>query len=272
MSHPSFALNHILAPSLPPEDFFALCRTVGVTGAEIRNDLRQNAIMNGTPPTVIAADAEAAGVPILTINALQRFNEWTAEREAEAIELADYAREAGAGALVLVPVNDGTGKEDGVRQRSLATALKALKPILEERGLLGFVEPLGFDICSLRLKSEAVAAIKDCDGLSTFKLVHDTFHHHLAGEATLYPELTGIIHISGVVDPSVAVEDMRDGHRVLLDARDRTGAIEQLRQLTAAGLDVPLSFEPFSPEVQSLSDPAAALAESIAFIRSTINR
>lgn len=272
MFRPSFALNHILAPSLRTGAFFALCRAVGATGAEIRNDLRGNAIMDGTSPAAVAADAEAAGVRILTINGLQRFNSWTAERAAEAIGLADYAQAVGAGALALVPLNEGTGTEDGVRQRDLAIALKALKPILDDHGIRGFVEPLGFETCSLRLKSEAVAAIGEIDGFGTFGLVHDTFHHHLAGETEFYPAHTGIIHISGVVDPAIPIRGMRDEHRVLVDARDRLGTIEQLRLLSAAGIDVPLSFEPFSPEIQTLSDPAAPLAESIGFIRTAMDR
>ena len=36
-----------------------------------------------------------------------------------------------------------------------------------------------------------------------FRLVHDTFHHHLAGEAAIFPELTGLVHISGVDDPAL---------------------------------------------------------------------
>lgn len=114
---PSFALNHMVAPSLRPEAFFALCRKVGAAQAEIRNDLAGNAIIDGTPAAEIGSQARDAGVSLISINALQRFNEWTPAREAEAIELADYAQAVGAAALVLVPVNDGTGQADGERQR-----------------------------------------------------------------------------------------------------------------------------------------------------------
>jgi predicted xylose isomerase-like sugar epimerase len=183
----SFALNHMAAPSLRPDLFFELCRKVGVTQAEIRNDLSGNAIIDGTPAAAIGQQARDAGISLITINALQRFNDWNSAREAEAVELADYSRDAGVAALVLVPVNDGSGQADGERQRNLRTALRALKPILSDRGLIGLVEPLGFTICSLRSKREAAEAIDGIDG--PFKLVHDTFHHHLAGEADLFPAL-----------------------------------------------------------------------------------
>lgn len=267
---PSFALNHMAAPSLRSGAFFALCRKVGAPQAEIRNDLAGNAIVDGTPAAEIGSKARDAGVSLISINALQRFNEWTPARAAEAIELADYARAAGAAALVLVPVNDGSGRADGERQKNIRTALRALKPILRDRGVLGLVEPLGFAACSLRSKQEAADTIADIDGVGAFKLVHDTFHHHLAGEPALFPELTGLVHISGVTDKHVQVDDMRDPHRVLVDENDRLDNVGQIRALQSAGYAGPLSFEPFSPAVHALEHPARALADSIAFIRARL--
>ncbi len=266
-SAPVFAINHMAAPNLQPQAFFQLARALDLQDVEIRNDLSGNAIIDGTPAAEIRAQAAEAGVKIATINALQRFNEWTPEREQEAMELADYARDAGAAALVLVPVNDGTGQKDGERQANLRVALKALLPILDARGLKGFVEPLGFEICSLRSKREAVEAIKDVNGQGTFRVVHDTFHHHLAGEPALFPEWTGLVHISGVTDTAVSVSDMRDSHRVLVDAQDRLGNVAQIQALLDADYTGLFSFEPFAEEVQALEKPAAALSESIALIR-----
>lgn len=265
-----FALNHMVAPGLKPADFFALCRELGIKHAEIRNDLAGNAIVDGTPASVVRALAAENGISIASINALQRFNEWNAAREAEAIELANYARDVGARALVLVPVNDGTGKADGERQRNLRTALSALKAILGDRGVDGLVEPLGFEICSLRSKREAAEAIEDIGASATFRMVHDTFHHHLAGEPDIFPGMTGLVHISGVDDPMVTVPDMRDPHRVLVDASDRLDNVGQIRALSAGGYNGLFSFEPFSPAVHKLAKPDAALAASIAFIRARL--
>jgi 2-keto-myo-inositol isomerase len=269
-SAPVFAINHIVTPALRPQAFFQLARSLGLQEVEIRNDLAGNAIVDGTPAADIRAQAAEAGVKIATINALQRFNQWTPEREREAIELADYARDAGAAALVLVPVNDGTGQQDGERQKNLRAALTVLKPIVQERGLLGFVEPLGFEICSLRSKREAVEAIKAIGGQDTFRIVHDTFHHHLAGEPELFPQWTGLVHISGVTDAAVSISDMRDSHRVLVDAQDRLGNIAQIRALLAGGYAGLFSFEPFAEEVQQLENPAEALSRSIALIESQL--
>jgi 2-keto-myo-inositol isomerase len=269
---PRFALNHMAAPRLAPKDFFALASSLRISEVEIRNDLAGNAILDGTSPATIASLAREKNVSIISINALQRFNEWTPRREAEAVELASYAQACGARALVLVPVNDGSGRAKGERQGNLRVALKALKPILAERGLVGLVEPLGFEICSLRSKTEAADAIAAIGGSGVFKLVHDTFHHHLAGEKAIFPALTGLVHISGVVDPGLSISEMRDPHRVLVDAQDRVGNVAQIRALLAAGYDGPLSFEPFSPAVQQLADPRGALAGSIAFIKACLLR
>lgn len=262
-SAPTFALNHMVAPALPPDQFFDLCRKVGVQAAEIRNDLSGNAILDGTPADRIRELAAQRGVSLISINALQRFNDWTREREAEAVALADYAHAAGAEALVLVPVNDGSGRDAAVRGKNLAAALRGLSSILRDRGITGLVEPLGFASCSLRSKREAVETIEDTGLTSVFRIVHDTFHHHLAGEPGLFPLMTGLVHVSGVEDRSVAVEDLRDPHRVLVGDADILDNVGQVRSLRAGGYRGPISFEPFSPAVHELADPAAALRRSI---------
>ena len=80
------------------------------------------------------------------------------------------------------------------------------------------------------------------------------------------PALTGLVHISGVDDPSLAVAEMRDEHRVLVTEDDRLGNLAQIRGLFAAGYDGFLSFEPFAPEVQRLGGPAAAIRRSMAVV------
>lgn len=265
-----FALNHMVAPQLDLRAFFALARQVGITDVEIRNDIAGQAIIDGTSAARVKALAKEAGVTIVTINALQKFNRWDGEREREAAALAQYARDCGAKALILVPLNDGSGRGEGERQGNLRFALKGLRPILKDNGITGLVEPLGFEICSLRLKREAAETIAAIDGYGTFQITHDTFHHHLAGDPEIFPSLTGLVHISGVVDPKLSTGEMRDAHRVLVDGRDRLGNIEQIRALTEAGYDGPISFEPFAEELRRLPDPARAIRESMEFISQSL--
>ncbi|HCX80931.1 MAG: xylose isomerase [Curvibacter sp. RIFCSPHIGHO2_12_FULL_63_18] len=259
-----FSLSHILAPRQSPAEFFAMARALGVTDVEIRNDTPN--VVGTLAPADVKAAAATAGVNLLSINALYPFNVWNDERRAQTEKLADYAAASGAKALVMCPLNDGTP----VSQADVVTALKAIKPILESRGITGLVEPLGFPVSSLRRKADAIAAIKEAGGEGLFKLVHDTFHHHLASETEFFPEWTGLVHISGVVDADVSVDKMLDAHRVLVDKRDRLGNIPQIRALQAAGYKGPFSFEPFATEVQELADPQAALADSIGWIREQV--
>ncbi|RVI38302.1 TIM barrel protein, partial [Sinorhizobium meliloti] len=126
---------------------------------------------------------------------------------------------------------------------------------------------LGFEACSLRSKAEAAEAIRAVSGERSFRLVHDTFHHHLAGEDQFFPDLTGLVHISGVIDANLAVSDMRDPHRVLVDAADRLDNQGQTRRLQDQGYAGPFSFEPFAPSVHELADPADALRESMDYLR-----
>ena len=261
-----FAINHMTAPQLTLADFFALARDLGAPRVEIRNDISGNAILDGTPASEVKRLAAENDVTIISINALQKFNHWSADRATEAETLAAYCAESGSKALVLVADNTGQRFESATRIANATEALAGLIPILRKFGIIGLVECLGFEACSLRSKKEAVAAIDRANGRDVFRLTHDTFHHYLAGEPDLFPELTGLVHISGVDDPAVAVSDMRDSHRVLVGAGDRLDNIGQVAALRAAGYNGPLSFEPFAQELRQLADPAAAVRQSMNFI------
>lgn len=256
-----FALNHIAAPQVPLPAFFALARRLGITGVEIRNDLPD--VMAAWKPADVRAAADAAGVTILTINALYPFNVWSGDLPGRAARMADYAADCGAQALVLCPLNEGRPVAPG----AVAAALDALRPILKSCGLIGLVEPLGFPVSSLRTKAAALAAIDAVGDDGTFRLLHDTFHHHLGGEAELFPQRTALVHISGVSDPRPAAEALLDAHRVLVDGADRLDNLAQIRALRAGGYAGVFSFEPFAAEVHALPDPEPALAASIAHLR-----
>ncbi|AUH64431.1 TIM barrel protein [Paracoccus zhejiangensis] len=255
-----FAMNHIAAPGLSVEKFFAMARSLGVTEVEIRNDLPD--VVGTIAPDRVKAAAEAAGVTILTINALYPFNLWSGDLPERAERMADYASACGAGALVMCPLNDGRK----VAHSRVVEALDAMKPILTTRGLTGLVEPLGFPVSSLRTKAEAIAAITEAGDDGTYRLLHDTFHHHLSGEVQIYPHRTGLVHVSGVTDPALAVAEMLDEHRVLIDGEDRLDNAGQVRALIDGDYEGPFSFEPFAPEIHALTDPEAALRASIAHL------
>lgn len=266
-----FAINRISAPRIPFADFAAMARRLGVEAIEIRNDLAGVELVDGTPATEVAAAAGAQGLKLRSINALQRFEQFDDTRLAEARALVRYAVESGTEALVLCPTNSRSDARTPVqRHDDLVHALRQLKPLLEGHGLTGLVEPLGFEECAVRRKSQAVRAFEEVNAGATFRLVHDTFHHHLAGEDLFFPQWTGLVHISGVEDKALAATQMRDGHRVLVGSADRLGNVAQLRTLLAAGYAGYASFEPFADEIAAAPDIEARLAASMAFLQDAV--
>lgn len=272
MSQPlRFAFNRIVAPSLDLSAFIRLTKAMGSDAIEIRNDLNDVEIDDGTPPERVRDLCQAEGIRLLSINALYPFDVWNDERRAQTLKLAAYAKACGAEGLVMCPLNDRTDSRDAAkRARDLRTALSELAPILRDHGILGFVEPLGFEECSLRLKRQAVEAIKAVGGLDVFRLVHDTFHHHLAGETEFFAELTGLVHISGVEDADLPLNQIRDAHRVLVGEADILGNAEQIKHLLDDGYRGYLSFEPFAASVHALADPQSALAQSVALLEKQV--
>ncbi|MEZ5793375.1 TIM barrel protein [Albidovulum sp.] len=263
------ALNHMTVARASYADLLALAAELGCVGVEVRNDLPQP-LFDGRDPAEAGRMARDRGLRLLAVAEVKRFDDWSDAKAAEALALMKIARAAGAEAVSLIPRNDGFGLGEGERQAHLRCALKALRPMLEDHGLLGLVEPLGFETCALRHKREAVSAIEALDGAGTFRLVHDTFHHTLAGGGRSFPEHTGIIHVSGVADPAVSTPEMRDPHRALVDGQDRLGNVQQIAALAGAGFTGPVSMESFAPEVHALADPGAALARSFDYLRSRL--
>lgn len=263
------ALNHMTVARRSFAETLDIAAALGCIGVELRNDLPQP-LFDGLDPEAAGERLRERGLRLLALAEVKRFNDWSEDKAAEALALMRIARAAGAEAVSLIPRNDGQGLGNGERQANLRVALRALKPMLEDHDLVGLVEPLGFPVCALRFKAEAVEAIEALGAAGRFRLVHDTFHHTLAGGGPLFPEHTGIVHISGVVDPAVPVAEMTDAHRVLVDGADRLGNVEQLAALEAAGYRGPVSFEAFAAEVHALAEPAREIARSFEFIRSRL--
>ncbi len=263
------ALNHMTAPHLRYEELLTLAGELGCTGVEFRTDL-PSGLFDGDTPANAKAKSTAAGVSILTIAEIKSFNDWSDAKATEAEALMKVGHACGAMGVSLIPRNDGLGLGNGERQANLRIALRELKPMLESYDLLGFVEPLGFEQCSMQYKSEAVEIIEALRAEDRIKLVHDTFHHHLAGGGPVFPDHTEMVHVSGLIDPDLSIREMGDAHRVLVDGRDRLGNIQQIEQLLAGGYAGPISIEAFSPDVHKLTDPKSEISRSFNFIETSL--
>ncbi|MCX7030882.1 MAG: TIM barrel protein [Spirochaetes bacterium] len=263
-----FALNRITCPALSLEEFFLLAADLGLSKVELRNDLPGGRIVDDMKPAQAAALAEKHGVRVITINALQKFNlaSVKARVSLELEELLDTASALRCPAIVLCPNNDMKDTRDAATRLSeTAAALSDFGPSFARRGILGYVEPLGFAECSLPSLVAAVTAITR-SGHSCYRTVYDTFHHYLGPDTendigTSYDvSHTGLIHASGVESP-IAKMKYRDEHRVLPGPSDRTFCREQIARHVKKGYSGDISLEPFAPEVQKL--PQAKLVDAL---------
>jgi 2-keto-myo-inositol isomerase len=261
-----FSLNHMVAPKLGYAEFFDLALRLGVNAVEIRNDI-PSALIGNKNAKAIGKLARDKGITIINLNALQRWNQWDKKKADEAKRLAEYTALTGAKNLILVPTNDTKFRpEQAARLEGVRVALDGLKSVLKDHGLIGYVEPLGFEECSLRRKSEAVAAIDAVGGAKRFKLTHDTFHHFVAGETEFFADRTGLIHVSGVTDRAQSAATMRDPHRVMVDANDMIDNKGQVARLMKDGYKGYVSFEPFSATVHKSNQIARDIARSMDYL------
>lgn len=266
------ALNQMTTPHLSFAAFLDLARDLGCVGVEARNDMDGlgRPLFDGMDPTEAGALVREKGLRLVGLSQVYPFNSWDEERREEVTALIDTAKAAGAETISLIPRNDGTQGANGERQANLRIAMKECVSMLRDAGMIALIEPLGFNRSSLRFKSEVVETIEDLEASDVFRIVHDTFHHTLADGGDFYPEHTGIVHISAVVDPSLGTDQMEDEHRVLVGEDDRLGNVEQIAALLAAGYEGPISYECFSPETQKMADPLSEIALSFDYIESRI--
>lgn len=254
-----FSLNRIIYPNLKLEDFFKFTIDLRLNKIELRNDLPGGKIIDGYTPGQLKELSKKYGVEILTINALQKFNldAILPETIKELKKLINLSLSIGCRAIVLCPNNDVADKRNSEEIfKETVKALKSFGPLFQDSGIQGYLEPLGFEECSLRSIVTAMKAIQE-SGYLVFKIVHDTFHHHIGPDTfdTIENDYdisyTGLVHISGV-ECNIPVEEYRDNHRVLISEQDRLQNNEQIELLLKLGYSENISFEPFSETIQEM--------------------
>ena len=263
------ALNHMAAPRLGWAEFLHLARDLDCVGVEFRNDL-PGALFEGASPEEVGSAAASAGLRILALAEVKAFDDWSEAKREEAAALMAIARACGAERVSLIARNDGVNTGAAERRAALAAALRDLGPLLAAHDLVGLIEPLGFATCALRFKSEVVEAIHASGSPGRFQIVHDTFHHALAGGGPLYPDECGIIHVSGVTVRDRGPAAFTDPDRELVDGHDRLGNVAQVAEMLERGYTGAVSFEPFAARVHDLADPRRPLEASFRHIEAGI--
>jgi 2-keto-myo-inositol isomerase len=269
------SLNRILFPDLSLEEWFKTMSDMGLNKVELRNDLPEMGIIAPYSPEQVKGLSQKYDIEILTINALQKFNLGAVLPKVleELKELINLAVAIDCAAIVLVPNNDvNDRRESEVMMQETVTALKSFGPLFEDSGILGYLEPLGFRQCSLRSKVTAMQAIRE-SGYRNYKIVHDTFHHHLGPDTNdMFQNeydifCTGLVHVSGV-ESDIPAHQYKDDHRILITENDCLKNLEQLELLFKLGYTGNISFEPFAKKVQTMEIEAlkAAINQSIDYM------
>ena len=254
-----FSLNRIIYPKLKLEDFFKFTVDLGLNKIELRNDLPGGKITDGYTPGQLKELSKKYGVEILTINALQKFNlsAILPQTTKELKKLINLSLSIGCKAIVLCPNNDVNDKRNPEEIfKETVKALKSFGPLFQDSGMQGYLEPLGFEECSLRSIVITIKAIQE-SGYPVYKIVHDTFHHHIGPDTFEIIKndydisYTGLVHISGL-ECNIPIEEYRDNHRVLVTEQDRLQTKEQIALLLKLGYAGNISFEPFYQKVQEM--------------------
>lgn len=262
-----FALNRTCAPQLALPEFIALAAASGVQAVEIRNDIEGREFADGTPAAEVRARLDAAGLAVASVNALQRFNDWSPERATEAEAIIAYAAALDAPGVVLCPRHDeGHGWTQAEAEHNLRDGLRQLRPILLQHGITGYVEPLGMRGSTMKRQDMAVAAVTDIDGWDAYQLCYDTFQFYRCGDTQLFPQHIGLAHMSGIARPDLAPGELTEPDRGLIFVDDRVGNVAQLRMLLAADWQGFVSMEPFSPEVQNDPELLSHLRASLSYV------
>ena len=103
--------------------------------------------------------------------------------------------------------------------------------------------------------------------IKKLKIVHDTFHHALAGENEFFPSLTGLVHISGVSNIYKNIK-LLDEHRSIIDDNDILENINQIKNLSNAHYKGFFSLEPFSNTLIKEKDIFKIVKKSFNYIDS----
>jgi 2-keto-myo-inositol isomerase len=264
----TFALNRTCAPHLPLAEFIALAQTVGIQAVEIRNDIEGHEFANGMPAAELKARLDDAGLKLASVNALQRFNDWTPARADEARALIAYAAALGAPGVVLCPAHlpgDDQHPDDHAR---LCDGLRALQPMFVDAGITGYVEPLGMQHSSMNRQAQAVNAVEEINGWANFQICYDTFQHYRASDDALFTQHIGLVHISGIDRADLAPPQLTEPDRGFVFLGDRVGNIARLRAMVEARYHGFVSMEPFSPETQQDPKITERLRASLDYVTS----
>lgn len=270
-----FCINRKIAPNLSIERFFHLVNKCGLNKVELRNDMPSRKVADELTTAHLNSLADEYDIEIVTINALQYFNlpEHSSALLQEAEEMLKQAQEIHCHGIILCPncsANDRRSAEQ--KEQDTLDALLLLAPLFKKYQITGLVEPLGFDISSLRSHLLAQSIIRK--SATPYKIVLDTFHYYLSDinkaefDAHIDVNTIGLVHLSGVEETRLK-STLADEDRIMLSDKDKLNSKQQVRNLERLGYQGIYAFEPFSSQLNTWSeaDIEREIRKSIAYLQ-----
>ena len=181
-------------------EFFVLAGAPGLRRRRVPQRPAGSALFDGTAPADAAA-GRGGGLRLLAVAEVKRFNDWPDDGRAEAAALTDMRRPRGRGGQPDPGQRRHPARATANGRPTFGSRCKALKPMLRTRpGRPGRAAGLRDLLAALQgrggrrrsRRSAAEAASGWCTTRSTTP----------CRRRAVFPEHTGIVHVSGVVDPS----------------------------------------------------------------------
>ncbi|AHM71456.1 TIM barrel protein [Yersinia hibernica] len=270
-----FCINRKIAPNLNIESFFRLVKKCGLNKVELRNDMPGGQITDGLSTAQLNTLADEYEIEVVTINAVQYFNlpEHSSFLLKEAESMLKQAKAIHCHGVILCPncnANDRRSTEQ--KEQDTLNALILLAPLFKKYQVTGLVEPLGFNISSLRSHLLAQSIIRK--SAAPYKMVLDTFHYYLSDiaqaefDAHIDVNIIGLVHISGVEERRLK-STLTDEDRIMLSEQDKLNSKQQVANLERLGYQGIYAFEPFSSQLNTWSeaDIEREIRQSIAYLQ-----
>ncbi|CNG95732.1 TIM barrel protein [Yersinia kristensenii] len=255
-----FCINRKIAPSLSIESFFSLVKKCGLNKVELRNDMLGGKVTDELSSAQLNALADEYEIEIVTINALQYFNlpEHRPALLKETENMLKQAKAINCRGVILCPncsANDRRSAEQ--KEQDTVEALVLLAPLFKKYQVTGLVEPLGFEISSLRSHLLTQSIIRK--SAAPYKMVLDTFHYYLSDiaqaefDAHIDINTIGLVHLSGVEEARLK-HTLTDEDRIMLSEQDKLNSKQQVANLERLGYQGIYAFEPFSSQLNTWSE------------------
>ncbi|CFR02936.1 TIM barrel protein [Yersinia kristensenii] len=255
-----FCINRKIAPNLSIESFFSLVKKCGLNKVELRNDMLSGKVTDELSSAQLNALADEYEIEIVTINALQYFNlpEHRPALLKETENMLKQAKAINCRGVILCPncsANDRRSAEQ--KEQDTVEALVLLAPLFKKYQVTGLVEPLGFEISSLRSHLLTQSIIRK--SAAPYKMVLDTFHYYLSDiaqaefDAHIDINTIGLVHLSGVEEARLK-HTLTDEDRIMLSEQDKLNSKQQVDNLERLGYQGIYAFEPFSSQLNTWSE------------------